>query len=99
VYTGTSVAALTPVASNNDAGPSDTSSFLTFSATGGVAYQIAVDGFNGGSGAASGAVVVSVSQPQPVTVNLAGIGSGTVTSSPSGINCGTTCTASFPSSR
>ena len=30
-----------------------------------------------------------------VTVNKSGSGTGTVTSSPSGINCGTTCTASF----
>ena len=31
-----------------------------------------------------------------VTVNLAGAGSGTVTSSPAGINCPGTCTGSFP---
>jgi hypothetical protein len=31
----------------------------------------------------------------PLTVTLAGSGKGTVTSNPSGINCGTTCSASF----
>ena len=31
-----------------------------------------------------------------LTVNMTGSGSGTVTSSPAGINCPTTCTASFP---
>ena len=31
----------------------------------------------------------------PLTVNLAGAGSGTVTSNPAGINCPTTCTAAF----
>jgi phospholipase C len=34
-------------------------------------------------------------QPSKVTVALAGSGSGTVTSAPAGINCGTTCTADF----
>lgn len=33
----------------------------------------------------------------PLTVTLAGTGAGTVTSDPAGINCGTTCSASFPS--
>jgi hypothetical protein len=32
----------------------------------------------------------------PLTVTRAGTGSGTVTSSPAGINCGAACTASFP---
>ena len=34
--------------------------------------------------------------PSEVTVTKAGTGSGTVTSSPAGINCGPTCSASFP---
>src|SRR5262249_59912690 len=36
-------------------------------------------------------------QPVPLTVTPAGTGSGTVTSSPAGINCGAICTASFAS--
>jgi hypothetical protein len=32
-----------------------------------------------------------------LTVNKAGMGSGTVTSSPSGIDCGTTCSAAYDS--
>jgi len=32
----------------------------------------------------------------PVTVTMAGAGAGTVTSTPAGINCPTTCSASFP---
>jgi hypothetical protein len=32
-----------------------------------------------------------------LTVSKAGIGSGSVTSSPSGINCGSTCSASYDS--
>jgi hypothetical protein len=34
--------------------------------------------------------------PSTVTVTKAGGGTGTVTSSPTGIDCGTTCSASFP---
>jgi len=51
VYTGTSVSALTLVASNDDAPDvSDNTSKLTFSATAGVIYQIAVDGYGGDTG-------------------------------------------------
>ena len=49
VYTGTSVSALTTIASNDDA--SGTQSSVTFTATAGVAYRIAVDGYNGDAGA------------------------------------------------
>lgn len=51
VYTGTSVSALTTVASNDDdpAGGTTTSK-VTFSAVAGTAYQIAVDGYGGVSG-------------------------------------------------
>ena len=56
VYTGTSVAALTQVAANDDA--SGTQSRVTFTATAGVVYRIAVDGFAG----ASGSVTVNWSQ-------------------------------------
>lgn len=41
--------------------------------------------------------VVSVVNNFTVTVNKAGTGTGTVTSSPSGIDCGTTCSRTFPS--
>ncbi len=49
VYTGTAVGGLTEVASNDDAGSISTSS-VSFNATGGVSYRIAVDGYNGASG-------------------------------------------------
>ncbi len=42
------------------------------------------------------AINLIVSQPQ-VSVSKTGTGSGTVTSSPAGINCGSTCSANFPS--
>ncbi len=41
---------------------------------------------------------VSASAPKALVTAKAGKGSGTVTSSPSGVNCGTTCSASFSSS-
>ena len=49
VYTGNSVSSLTPVVSNDDLG-SDYTSSVTFQATAGVPYQIAVDGYNGATG-------------------------------------------------
>jgi hypothetical protein len=48
VYTGTSVSALTAVASNDDSG--GLQSKVTFVATAGVTYRIAVDGYGGATG-------------------------------------------------
>lgn len=53
VYVGGDVTALTPVASNDDSpgcGPDGAQSSLSFAATGGITYRIAVDGFGGDSG-------------------------------------------------
>jgi hypothetical protein len=50
VYTGTSVPALTAVASNDDANGS-TQSSVTFNAMSGTTYRIAVDGYGGATGA------------------------------------------------
>jgi GH25 family lysozyme M1 (1,4-beta-N-acetylmuramidase) len=60
IYTGNAVNALTPIASDNDSGGNLTSR-LTFNATAGKIYRIAVDGFNSGSGAASGIIQLSMS--------------------------------------
>jgi hypothetical protein len=49
IYTGSSVAALTLVASNDDA-PGVHTSLVTFIAVAGTTYQIAVDGYNGAAG-------------------------------------------------
>ncbi len=57
VYTGSSVGGLAPVASNDDAG--SIASGLGFSATAGTVYSIAIDGFNDGSGAATGSLVLT----------------------------------------
>ena len=66
--------------------------------------------FSGWGGGCSGTGQCSVSlsaativtatfalQPASLTVNRAGTGSGSVTSAPSGIDCGTTCSGSYPS--
>ncbi|MBI5384444.1 MAG: hypothetical protein HZA90_07120 [Verrucomicrobia bacterium] len=49
VYTGASVGALTTVTSNDDTPVGNTSS-VTFDATAGTVYRIAVDGYNGAAG-------------------------------------------------
>ncbi|MBI5766901.1 MAG: IPT/TIG domain-containing protein [Verrucomicrobia bacterium] len=49
VYTGTAVGSLTVVASDDNSGPANTSK-LTFNATAGTTYRIAVDGSSGASG-------------------------------------------------
>jgi hypothetical protein len=56
VYTGTSVWGLTTIAYNDDGPNMGTASLLSFFASAGTAYQIAVDGYN----AASGSIVLSV---------------------------------------
>jgi hypothetical protein len=58
VYTGSSVGSLTTVASNDDANPPAGWSSVTFPASAGTTYQIAVDGYNGGGGAAMGNVTL-----------------------------------------
>ncbi len=50
VYTGASVSGLTPIASNDDSAPG-TISRVTFPTVAGTTYRVAVDGFNGASGA------------------------------------------------
>ena len=51
VYTGSSVSALTSVASNDDDWAAGlTTSKVTFAVTAGTVYQIAVDGYGGASG-------------------------------------------------
>jgi hypothetical protein len=70
VYTGSSVSALTPVASNDNSlgcGSGGTKSELTFAATAGQSYFVAVDGKGGSSGTAR--IFLSsdfaISQPPP----------------------------------
>src|ERR1017187_2493147 len=76
---------------------------VTLTATAGTNYS-----FGGWSGSCSGSGACSLIATTPasvsasfnpdLTVSLLGAGTGTVTSSPAGINCPTTCSASFPQS-
>jgi ribosomal protein L19 len=50
VYTGTTLSGLSLVASNDDISAGTQQSSVTFNATAGTIYKIAVDGFNGASG-------------------------------------------------
>jgi DNA-binding beta-propeller fold protein YncE len=65
--------------------------------TNGVAYDCSVTATNAvGTGPASGSVSVTPAVPSAVlTVTKAGAGSGSVTSTPAGIDCGATCSQAF----
>ncbi len=65
VYTGSALNSLTPIASNDDAVPGSVlTSAVSFMATAGTTYQIAVDGFN----SAAGNIALNISQQPPLVV-------------------------------
>lgn len=71
--------------------PSQTNGFALFNrSTGAVVDQGALDAVKRGAGVGNPNLFM-------LTVTKAGTGSGTVTSSPSGINCGSTCSANYSS--
>jgi len=100
VYTGATLAGLSEVASDAGGG-TGVASAVSFAATAGVDYRVAVDG----AGGSTGAIRLDWSlepdagpgpEPDPtLTVSLAGEGAGRVTSSPAGIDCGTDCSEPF----
>lgn len=94
VYTGNAVGSLTPVASNDDISGTNNKSRLSFTARANTVYQVAVEGKFGyfGSIALNWSQTVSTFN---LSVAKSGSGTGTVTSSPAGINCGATCSQSF----
>lgn len=65
VYTGSSVSTLILVAENDQAGPGTNTSLVSFSATSGVTYSIAVDGWHGQEGKTT--LHVMTSTPQGLT--------------------------------
>jgi V8-like Glu-specific endopeptidase len=65
VYTGTAVGSLTPIASNDDIVNGNIFSRVTFPATAGTTYQIAVDGYSG----SYGLVLLTYYQPGPPPSN------------------------------
>ncbi|MFN0318373.1 MAG: S8 family peptidase, partial [Burkholderiales bacterium] len=70
VYTGTSVAALTAVASNNHDGTANGASGLLYQAQVGAEYQIAVDGDGGASGALALAWALNASASANLSASL-----------------------------
>ena len=58
-------------------------------------YPVTISGLNGDKQPVSTTVTVVVTAGQLLTVNKTGTGSGTVTSNPAGIDCGSTCSADF----
>jgi len=65
VYTGNSIGRLTRVASNDDGGGNWTSR-VTFNATAGTTYQIAIDGYNWSGAASEGSVQGEIIMPNEV---------------------------------
>jgi hypothetical protein len=60
VYTGSSVSSLTVVGQHDDVSSTDKTSSVTFNATAGTTYMIAVDGYNnGGAGGDFGSITLS----------------------------------------
>jgi uncharacterized delta-60 repeat protein len=71
IYTGSDVGALALVENDDDTG-GGLSSLVTFTAVAGTEYRIAVDGYDGGQGPATGMVVLSW-RPGDGTIPLAGV--------------------------
>lgn len=100
VYTGSTVSSLSPVASNDDSSSgicSEAESQVIFNVTAGTTYRIAVDGYSSSSKGDFDIALLLGSPPANygLTVSHAGTGTGVVSSSPAGISCGSTCSASF----
>lgn len=76
---------------DNGVNPNQTNGFALFDRnSGAVIDQGALDAVKRGAG-------IGAPTNYTLTVNKSGAGSGTVTSSPSGINCGSTCSANYSS--
>ncbi len=71
VYRGNALTNLVFVAGNDNASETDLTSIAYFNVTGGTTYQIAVDGFDGDSGAISLHLVLDVADPVPANDNFA----------------------------
>jgi len=104
---GSGTVSSTPAGIN--CGTTCSASFAAGSSVTLTATPAAGDSFSGWSGACSGAgkctvvlnadtaVGAAFSAPGTVTVSAVGPGTGTVTSNPAGINCGQSCSGTFPS--
>jgi subtilisin len=80
VYTGSAVDGLTQVVSNDDEDRANNvlTSKVSFEATAGTTYRIAVDGFNGGSGAEAGSITLHLAGDTPPSVSLTSPAGGAI---------------------
>ena len=98
-YTGSSVSGLSPLAKNDDV-PTNTTSTITFNATGGTVYSIAVDGYGGDAGNITLNWTSNIVAPAPTysisgrVTDSSGNGASGVTVSLSGSQSATTQTNS-----
>ncbi|MCP5417661.1 MAG: S8 family serine peptidase [Chromatiaceae bacterium] len=93
VYTGTQVDGLTPVASNDDSGNLLQSS-VSFQALAGTPYYLSVDGYSGEYGEI--ALHITGVDAASHTLQVGTVGQGSVTSNPSGIDCQSDCSETYP---
>jgi len=96
IYTGAAVDALTPVpTSDAGSGKCEAGRSVAFTTVPGTTYLIAVDGAGGNEGQFElhfrGTAVLT----HTLSVSRAGSGSGSVSSSPAGIECGAICSHDF----
>jgi hypothetical protein len=93
VYRGTSVGALSEVASNDETSETVSTSRVTFDAVAGTVYYVAVDGYNDGTTTAQGSVSLNWSlTPRPANDNFAAaqLLAAATTGSATGTNRGAT---------
>ncbi len=83
IYSGSSVGSLTFVGDNDDDPAGGTQSIVTFTATAGTTYRIAVNGYNGATGSISLSLIESlaITNPANVTLTKAQVESGADTTS------------------
>jgi hypothetical protein len=81
--------------SPNPAGSSSAFSVTTSATTATGTYRLTINGVSGSRTRATGVTLIVQAPSHLLTLTKGGSGSGTVTSSPAAIDCGTTCSASF----
>jgi Divergent InlB B-repeat domain len=96
LYTGSAVDGLTPVATTNASlGECDEGRSIRFAAVAGTTYRLAVDGTGGDDGHFQLHLQAAAAEPRVLSVSRAGGGTGSVSSIPAGIACGSICTHDF----
>ncbi len=95
VYTGTLMNNLVSQGAGLEICSDSSGLEVTFQATAGTTYLVAVDLFSGNGSFQLNLSRTSGSDTHTLTAAKSGTGQGTITSSPAGINCGATCSNAF----